>query len=337
MITVSTTRTISSTGGRTQHRPCVGSRALRGQDAFNDVMHPSFHRSRVAILLALIGLLLAGASVGSRARAVAAGGRRATASTKAGVASSRYLVSDPQKLTDLGISWSYDWSATAPPATPGLTWVPMLWGAGSVTPGSLAALRRDRADGRAVDLLGFNEPDSGSQSNLTPSQAAALWPKLESTRLRLGSPATTTPFDGWLAQFMALAHRRHLRVDFIALHVYEDFTNPNAVASLKRQLEAVYRAYGRPIWITEIGTLNIRSWHEPMAHPASEPRAIGYLRQLVTMLDGLPFVQRYAWFTDDCWNDAACHTSSLFTGGGQMTALGHAFAAAVRPPRSGRP
>jgi hypothetical protein len=251
--------------------------------------------------------------------------RAASTPTKAGIASSRYLSSDPQRLSDLGASWSYNWSAQAPPTDPRLQWVPMVWGSGSITPQVLLSLRRARRSGTAHYLLGFNEPDAGSQSNITPEQAAALWPKLESTGLELGSPAPAVPTDGWLAQFMKLAKRRGLRVNFIALHYYQDFTNPGAVSQLRAQLTAIYKAYRKPIWITEIGALNIRSWGEPMLHAATETRAVTYMRQLFEMLNALPFVERYAWFTDNCSNDPNCATSTLFNARNQLTPMGRAF------------
>jgi hypothetical protein len=247
------------------------------------------------------------------------------ASGKAGIASSKYLSSAPVKLTALGASWSYNWSATAPPADPKLPWVPMVWGSGSVTPAVIASLRRDRRRGEAKYLLGFNEPDNGGQADMTPAQAAALWPQLERTGLILGSPAVATPTDGWLAQFMRLARQRHLRVNFIALHYYQDFTDPDAVAQLRSQLVGLNRRYHRPIWITEIGAMNIRRWGEPMQRTPTEAEAVTYMGKLFSMLNALPFVQRYAWFTDQCWNDTACHTSSLFSGTGQTTAVGRAF------------
>jgi Glycosyl hydrolase catalytic core len=190
-----------------------------------------------------------------------------------GVASSRYLVSNPGKLAQLGATWAYDWSARLPPRTDGLDWVPMVWGAASVTHASLAALTADRRSGRARCLLGFNEPDSGAQSNLSPEQAAPLWPSLEKTGLSLGSPAPQVPTDGWLARFMSLARSRHLRVDFIALHYYQDFTNPDAVAQLRAQLITLHRQFNRPIWITEIGAIDLRSWGEPMLHAPTHAHA----------------------------------------------------------------
>lgn len=263
-----------------------------------------------------------GAPAALRLRAVAG----ATAvSPKRGVASSRYLASNPAVLSGLGARWAYDWSATGPRATGGPQWVPMLWGSGSVTPAVVASLQAARRSGRARELLGFNEPDSPSQSNMTPGRAIALWPQLERTGLRLGSPAPAVPTDGWLARFMALARTRHLRVDFIALHYYQDFTNPNSVPELRRQLVTIHEDYHKPIWITEIGAIDIRSWNEPMMRTPTAALAAGYMRQLFAMLDGLPFVERYAWFTDDCWNDTACRFGSLFTSAGRLTLAGSAF------------
>jgi len=61
---------------------------------------------------------------------------------------------------------------------------------------------------------------------------------------------------------------------------------------------------------------------------SSDPLAVAYMRKLFPMLDALPFVQRYAWFTDDCWSDAGCRYGSLFNGRGQETATGRAFTTA---------
>jgi hypothetical protein len=264
-----------------------------------------------AVVAALVVVGVAGAGSGAR-------------SAKRGIASAQYLASDPTQLSRLGARWAYDWSATKPPAG-GPEWVPMVWGTGSVTPGVIASLAAARRAGSARYLLGFNEPDLSSQANMTPERAASLWPQLERTGLRLGSPAPASPDDGWLARFMVLARARNLRVDFIALHFYQDFTDPAAVVSLRRQLVAVHRVYGKPIWITEIGAMDIRSWHEPMRRSPTRTLAQSYMRRLFAMLDALPFVQRYAWFTDDCWRNPACRYSSLFTGTGHVTPIGETF------------
>lgn len=275
-----------------------------------------------------LGFLLALTVGGGVALASPHGSANRAAHLKRGVASSRYLASNPSILSRLGANWAYDWSATAPPRRRGPIWVPMIWGPGSVTPATISSLRAAKHAGRAHDLLGFNEPDSASQSNLAPQQAAALWPQLERTGLRLGSPAPAVPTDGWLSRFMAFARARHLRVDFIAVHYYQDFTDPNAVAELRRQLVAIHDEYRKPIWITEIGAIDLRSWGQRMSRAPTNALAAGYMRSLFAMLDALPFVERYAWFTDDCWSHPACRYGSLFTAGGHPTLAASTFASA---------
>jgi Glycosyl hydrolase catalytic core len=280
-----------------------------------------FRLSRVALAVLVAMTVVATAAVPAAARGH--GGR-----TKRGVASSQYLRSSPSTLAAIGATWAHNWSAQAPPRARGLEWVPMVWGPGFLTPAVRRSLRTAARRHRARYLLAFNEPDSTSQSNMTPDQAAALWPELERTGLRLGSPAPQVPGDGWLDRFIALAEQRRLRVDFIALHYYQDFTNPHAVSDLRRQLIRIHRRYEKPIWITEIGAIDIRSWGENMLRVPTVAMADSYIGRLFAMLDRLPFVQRYAWFTDVCWGDPDCRFGSLFDASGHLTPAGHVFAAA---------
>jgi hypothetical protein len=277
-----------------------------------------------ARILLAVALLASGVLTGVAVAGRPEPARAAAVHPKRGIASSRFLGRDPRVLGRLHASWAYDWSSMPPPGRRGPQWVPMLWGAGSVTRGTLASLHAAHNSGRARDLLGFNEPDSAGQANMTPDRAAALWPRLVRTGLRLGSPAPAVPGDGWLDRFMALTRARHLRVDFIALHFYQDFTNPNAVRDLRRQLADIHRRYGKPIWITEIGALDIRRWGEPMLRTPTVTRATSYMRKLFGVLDALPYVTRYAWFTDTCSGDD-CRYSALLTAAGRPTAVGSAF------------
>ena len=254
---------------------------------------------------------------------------RAPVNLKRGVGSTWYLWFGPKTLTRVGATWAYDWSAKAPKPVKGLEWVPMVWGAKSVTPATLRALRRYARSGRARYLLTFNEPDQRIQAHMTVAQAVALWPALEKTGLKLGSPAPAVWFGKWLRQFMAQAKARHLRVDFIDVHFYQDFTVPSAVGKLRAELRAIHNRYHLPIWVTEIGTLDTRTFGLPMRHPPTMAAAVRYARQVIAMLDSLPFVQRYAWFTDRCWHEQGCQTSGLFSDArGHETALGRAFATA---------
>jgi hypothetical protein len=275
--------------------------------------------------VAAVAALAAVAAVAAVAAGAGSPSRVDRSDSKRGVASAKYLSSDPRALTRVHTAWAYDWSWQAPAGTAGVEWVPMIWGPGSVTRASISSLSGDRRSGRARFLLGFNEPDSRSQSDITPTQAAALWPRLASTGLRLGSPAPAVPGDGWLARFMSIARARRLRVDFIALHFYQDFTNPQAVDQLRAELISIHRRYGKPIWITEIGALDIRAWGEQMHSRPTAGLASSYLRRLLPMLDGLSFVQRFAWFTDYCRSPPGCPYSALYDGGGRLTDRGRIY------------
>ena len=56
-------------------------------------------------------------------------------------------------------------------------------------------------------------------------EAIALWPKLEELGVPLGSPVPAETQGTWLEKFMQKANENNLRVDFIALHIYQS-NNP---------------------------------------------------------------------------------------------------------------
>ncbi|MER6531809.1 glycosyl hydrolase [Streptomyces sp. NPDC001508] len=199
-----------------------------------------------------------------------------------------------QALADSGASWYFNWdSTTGPVAAPaGVEYVPMIWGPGSVTDERLGQAARE---GKA--LLGFNEPDLPQQSNMTVEQALDLWPRLESTGLRLGAPAVAYGGDvagGWLDRFLHGAEQRGLRVDFIPLHWYGGDFGPDAANQLRQYLQAVYDRYHKPIWLTEYALTDF-SQGTPR-YPSAQEQT-DFVKSSTQMLNGLDFVERYAWFT----------------------------------------
>lgn len=229
-----------------------------------------------------------------------------------------------QALAESGASWYYNWG-TSPngiTASADVSFVPMIWGPGSVTS---AALTEVRHEGNV--LLGFNEPNLTSQSNMTVAQALDLWPKLMATGMTLGSPAVAygaaTP-GGWLDQFMAGAKSRGYRVDFITLHWYGgDFAAGPAVQQLESYIQAVHARYHLPIWLTEFALTNF-SGATP-TYPTDAQQA-AFVTAATKMLDGLPYVQRYAWFALP--TSAGSGTTGLFNPGPSVTQVGQAFEAA---------
>ncbi|MFK0192067.1 sigma-70 family RNA polymerase sigma factor [Kitasatospora sp. NPDC090308] len=228
-----------------------------------------------------------------------------------------------QALAASGAGWYYTWA----PQHPGITtpasasFVPMIWGASSVTD---AALAQARANGPY--LLGFNEPDMAAQSNMTVDRALELWPKLMQAGQTLGSPAVAYGADtpgGWLDRFMTGAAAKGYRVDFITLHWYGgDFRTPQAVQQLTSYLEAVHQRYHKPIWLTEYALID---FSQGTRFPTADQQA-AFVTASTKALDALPYLQRYAWF--GLGADPAKPSSGLFTDGTTATAAGRAYQAA---------
>jgi hypothetical protein len=196
-------------------------------------------------------------------------------------------------LGDVRAGWYYDWASTPEgiAAPPNVEFVPMIWGEKSM---DQANLDKARANGKV--LLGFNEPDFPDQANMTPERALDLWPKLQATGLRLGAPSVGHSGDkegGWLDRFMTGAAQRGLRVDFIPIHWYGSDFSAAAVGHLKNYVEAVHARYGKPVWLTEYSLIDF-SGGSPR-YP-SQPELAAFARGSSAMLEGLPYVERYAWF-----------------------------------------
>ena len=231
-----------------------------------------------------------------------------------------------QALAESGASWSYDWAATPSgiSAPPGVGFVPMIWGAADVTPATLSEVRQEGST-----LLGFNEPDLGSQSNMSVQQALSLWPQLEATGMTLGSPAVSanaaTP-GSWLDQFMQGAQAKGYRVNFITVHWYGgNFDTASAVSELQGYLQAIYDRYHLPIWLTEFALTDYGGTPE---FPTEEQQA-AFLTAATSMLAGLPYVQRYAWFALP--TSTGSGTTGLFNAGAVATIVGRAYEAAGKP------
>jgi hypothetical protein len=227
----------------------------------------------------------------------------------------------------VGFDWHYNWSERSlwdADATPELSsFVAMAWDEQDVTATGLAQIK---ASG-ATTLLGFNEPDHTGQANMSVAQALALWPQLQATGLRLGSPAATQHqtlgADSWLGRFMAGAQAQGLRVDFVAVHYY---SQTGSVAEFKAYLEAVHAQYGKPVWVTEWA---LADWSNQGRFTAAQQAA--FARAGTEMMDDLPFVERQAWFAayegGDGWN----LNSGVVDASGQLTLVGHTLAELANP------
>lgn len=147
----------------------------------------------------------------------------------------------------------------------------------------------------ANHLLGYNEPNSTSQSNIAYGDAIWSWPDLLATGLRVGSPAVT---DGgkssWLYPFINAADAAGLRVDFIAQHYYQGHSasDPNGAASqMYSFLLDIWNNTHRPIWITEWN--NGANWTDSSYAAPTYAQQQACIAAMINMLESTPFVERY--------------------------------------------
>lgn len=236
------------------------------------------------------------------------------ASVKKGVSVSRYAdgtAESAERLKELGVGWYYNWSDT-PSRGVDAEFVPMLHGAADVNPEKIEKIKTGYEDGTFRYLLAFNEPDgdiSGGGNPCSVETALNLWPMLEEIGIPLSSPAVTNPFqpngrwNEWFDDFMTGAKQRGYRVDFIAIHFYQDFSQKDAHATLRKQLIQIYEKYQLPIWITEFGCIDISAWDETNElgyNPACTLSAAkSYTENVTKMLESLGFIERYSWFVDN--------------------------------------
>jgi hypothetical protein len=263
--------------------------------------------------------------------AAGAGGGSDRSQCKRGVAYGYHSTADLEVLSP-GVSFWYNWAfvpdqglADGSYRSLDVEYVPMIWGAES----DRQAAARD-IPGDARTLLGFNEPNFGSQANLSAPEAAALWPELEAIAdargLDLVSPAVnfcggdcqeTDPFE-YLDDFFDAC--QGCRVDAVAIHIYVG-CNPegeNHAQWLINHVETYKNRFSQPLWLTEFACDSA----------ANEAQQIAFMEDAVEFLEGEPRIARYAWFAGRA--DNVPHVD-LLGADGELTALGQRYVEREQP------
>ena len=225
------------------------------------------------------------------------------------------------RTSQLGAHWMYSWGNLLRDEVPeNVEYVPMFWGAGSVNAQNLTRIQGLINQGKVKYVLGFNEPDGAAQANMTVDQAIALWPSLEALGVPLISPATVSPTNAWMKEFMQKADQLGLRVDYIGVHHYG---GPSTTAFISK-LKETYEMYGkRKIWVTEFA---VADWTAttPAANKYSPQEISAFVNESLKALDEIDWVFRYSWFDG---KNAPVATSSLYENDNTtLTQVGQAYA-----------
>ncbi|KAJ7877085.1 hypothetical protein B0H14DRAFT_3106460 [Mycena olivaceomarginata] len=179
--------------------------------------------------------------------------------------------------------------------------VPMLWGTKQIN-----SFQQTIDDNiltlNITTVLGMNEPQEPSQSNLSPAEGAEMWKEylepLRARKIRLGSPAPsgssnsipcaeeTVQWIFWLyVRITGKNTSRSLRLPF------SDWYNTNATA-FKEFIVDFHEKFNLNIWVTEWACQN-------MSGPDDQctlPEIVDFLRETQTFMDQTDWVERYAWY-----------------------------------------
>jgi Glycosyl hydrolase catalytic core len=250
-------------------------------------------------------------------------------SAKRGIA---YDLASPGDLAVLspGVSWWYNWAPAPNASVPSdyasryaMDFYPMLWN-GTFNAGNFVAFLK--VNPGIKYMLVLNEPNLVSQSNMTPQQAAQLWPQFEAiaaqTGVKIVGPAITwgtmTGYEdpvAWLDAFYAAYHaansNRDPQIDYLAFHWYD--------YGLDAQLDRLTK-YNKPFWVTEFA-----NWHSQNdgAQVDTLANQEAQMTSMVATCEGRADVFRYAWFTGRWSPDP--HFTSLLAGDGALTDLGKLY------------
>ncbi|UQU66496.1 glycosyl hydrolase [Couchioplanes caeruleus] len=223
-------------------------------------------------------------------------------------------------VKDVGAKWYYNWGTNNDAMPADAEFVPMIWDENVVTAANLAKVRTEGST-----LLGFNEPDLAGQAEMTVEQALDLWPQLQSTGMRLGSPAVAYGGDtpgGWLDRFLTGARQRGLKVDFITLHWYGSDFSDAAVGQFMGYVQAVHNRYNLPIWVTEYGLMNFTGTPK---FPNTQ-QITAFITNSTKQLNAASYVERYAWFSLPAVGDSLPY--GLYRNATSPTETGKAYRAA---------
>ena len=223
--------------------------------------------------------------------------------------------------SNLVTQWYYTWGSN--PATGGMPTVahpekffPMVWGWYKNTPYLLQTL----ASENLPILLGFNEPDNKSQSNIPVQKAIAAWSNFQGVAREIVSPAPANPLGPWMQTFMNAVEQQNLQVDAVAVHSYGGI---NATAFLN-MLNKVHDLYNRPIYVTEFA---VADWNavngKPNRYTVAE--VADFMKSVCPEMNRLPWIKGYAWFPWGSNNSNALNSSRLFDSAGNITDLGRLY------------
>jgi len=249
-------------------------------------------------------------------------------SEKRGIAYGHHTEADMAAISQ-GISWWYNWYHQPESGVAGvyqnydMDFVPMTWN-NSFNESGLRAYYASHPEARY--LLAFNEPNFIQQANMTPSQVAAAWPRLEAIaadyNLQIVGPAvnwcgecvseggvTFTNPVAYLDTFFSVCPA--CKVDFIAVHNYMCYTT-----ALNSYIDS-FKKFGKKIWLTEYAC-----WDQNNITLAMQENL---MKSSIDYLENDTMIFRYSWFAGPRSTATYPYLSIYAPASGQLTGLGQLY------------
>lgn len=238
---------------------------------------------------ALLATVMATAAVAKPHNLHAEFHKRATSATSTSKLGAAY---NDVSLVSLvtGASWAYNWNLESGGSLPpGVEYCPMLWGPKMYNDWN-SAVNTPLSSGSSC-ILGFNEPDMASQSNMSPEQAATdyqtyITPLAD--KATLVTPAITNGggpnvgldwMKNWLAACNGACKPKVMAVHYYAnadISNFKDFINSATAFAAANDMGSV--------WITEF------------QNTGSTDEQVAFLKEAIPWLDANTAVGRYAYF-----------------------------------------
>ncbi|HEY5653812.1 MAG TPA: glycosyl hydrolase, partial [Pontiella sp.] len=182
---------------------------------------------------------------------------------------------------------------------------------------------------QVTHVLGLNEPDIAGEQAADPEKfyeitnvtvCLTYYDDLQKTGLRIGAPVgheqAANSDTSWFSRFYNEAKAAGVRMDVIPLHWYDHGGNagstPNAdpqgvLNRLAKYLSNAYHRYDRtPLWLTEFNA------NKKRVRDVQD----GFLQLAMPYLDGVGYVERYAYFS---WMESGnFYSNGLLTTTGQI-------------------
>lgn len=204
-------------------------------------------------------------------------------------------ISTVSAMTSSGnVAWAYNWGMSLYGSMPtGVDFVPMLWGAKDFG-GWVAAIETALSSGSEY-ILGFNEPDTASQADMSASDAASYYQNYitpYSGQAKLITPAvTSSTTDGqglsWMNSFLSACSS--CQITGLAVHWYGNSID-EFQTFVQQAIDTASTYSLSEVWITEFALA------ADVNGIADEATTSSFVSEAIAYLDGEAAVTRYSYF-----------------------------------------